>query len=404
MLFDDGPRVDTGPAAYSEGRFVYYNRSARPEVGRIRDLLERWLVAYPAKERPELVTRLRLDGDAFDSAFLELFVHQLLLALGHEVEVHPEVGPDRLKRPDFLARERDSGRVAYVEAVCARAEAQAVRREKTLHARIQDDLNAFFHPDFTFILRRLHGTPTHYPKKARLHGFLAKCTEGLDVDTLRARAEAGAEIGEGLVRAFEHEGLRLELSPWPKPRHSRGDRTYRTVGAGPMEVIRSSAREAISSAIKTKAGRYGDLSEPYLVVVNCQSRWGVEEHEADEAILGQEQVVFRGGREWKLIYDGEGAFTHRSKPTNTRVSGALVLRDLTPDAITRAPVRLYHHFASKHPYLGALGALPAAQLMERTLSKVDGKNLETIFGLWPEWPFDPGDARGKGWVRTEAST
>jgi hypothetical protein len=50
-VFDDIPRTYMGPSGFAEGTFAYYNRSARPEVGRVRDLLERWVEAYPEKER-----------------------------------------------------------------------------------------------------------------------------------------------------------------------------------------------------------------------------------------------------------------------------------------------------------------------------------------------------------------
>ena len=132
--------------------------------------------------------------------------------------------------------------------------------------------------------------------------------------------------------------------------------------------------------MKKKAARYGELPWPYIVAVNCTARWGGKA---------------------RLVYDGEGAFTHRHRPTNTRVSAVLVCRDLAPHSVTRADVRLYHHLEPKRPYAGPLDGLPQARRDGDVLAYAPGvaPSLAEIFGLWPEWPYEPGDPRGGGWKR-----
>lgn len=397
LLFDEGMRDYTGPSDYAEGSLSYYKRSARPEVGRIRELIEGWLESYPAPERQEPIARLRKDFGTFHAAFFELFTFQLLRATGHDVEPHPVI-PGTSRRPDFLAKPLNGGAPCYVEAITVRAETADRQRERQLHARVQDDLNAFRHPDFFFHIARLEGWPKEYPKRAALHQFLREVLSGLDAADIAARIEGGESVDRSLRRQYSHKGMTLEIHPWPKSEKNRGRTDQRSVGAGPITIIRSTAREAMRDAIKTKARRYGDLRHPYLVAVNCMAEWGVEDHEAPEALLGSEQVVWREDRSHQLVYSGEGAFSHRNRPTNTRVSGALVFRNLTPPTITRAEPRLYHHFAAKRPYVGALDALPHTRLQEGVLRDSEGSaDVATLLGLWPEWPFDAGDRRGMGW-------
>jgi hypothetical protein len=397
LLFDEGPRTYTGPSEYAEGSLSFYGRSARPEVGRVRELIEQWLQSYPIDARRELIARMREDFGSFSAAFFELFVHQLLVATGHDVEPHPVIdGSD--KRPDFRATPRKAGEPCYVEAITVSAESADRQRERRLHARIQDDLNAFRHPDFFFHIARLDGSPTEYPKRAEMHRFLRDALHGLDAAEIAARIESAESIDQSLRRRYLHKGMTLEVYPWPKSERNRGRTDLRTIGAGPIRIIRSTAREAIRDAIKTKARRYGDLPHPYLVAVNCTAEWGVDDHEPPEALLGAEEVRWNEDGSHQLAYSGEGAFAHRSRPTNTRVSGALVFRNLTPPSVTRADPRLFHHFAAKRPYSGPLDVLPHSRLQEGVLRDSEGTaDVALLLGLWPEWPFDSGDRRGMGW-------
>ena len=132
ILFDEVARTYHGPSEYAEGPLAYYSRSARPEVERIRAQIEKWLRAYPAPERSELVTRMRQDHEVFHAAFFELFVHQLLIATGHEVILHPAM-EGTAKRPDFLATSKEQGTSCVVECVTVVAEAETEHRERKLH-------------------------------------------------------------------------------------------------------------------------------------------------------------------------------------------------------------------------------------------------------------------------------
>jgi hypothetical protein len=364
----------------------------------VRELLERWLSGYPEESRYELIGRFRADFGAFHSAFFELYLHTLLVALGHRIDLHPAVA-GTAKRPDFLATPRDGGEPCYFEAVVAGDESVEQKTERLLQDRIHDDIDAFRHPDFFFVLARLDGRPNEYPRRRDLHAFLRATLEGLDPEDVARRIQSGEAVSSTLRRRFSHKGLELELYPWPKSPKARGNTDVRSVGAGPVRVLRSTAREAIRSAVKAKAARYGELPHPYIVAVNCSSRWGVEEDEVREALLGREELrIPHGEGDPQLVYDGEGAFNHKHRPVNTRVSAVLAFRDLAPSSVLHTQVRLYHHIAPKRPYVGPLDVLPCARRVADVLKYFPdtGWGPETLFGLNPEWPYEPGQPRVLG--------
>ncbi len=75
---------------YGEPDFSYLDRSARPEAVRVRAALESWLLRYPAADIPNMVARLRNGSDAeFASATFEIYLHEILLRLGFEVDGNP---------------------------------------------------------------------------------------------------------------------------------------------------------------------------------------------------------------------------------------------------------------------------------------------------------------------------
>src|SRR6266478_755554 len=110
-LFDHIQRTNYEPATHSEDTFSFLNRSASLESESVRDLLESFFRRYPSSESAELKSRFKTQ---FDSAFFELYLHELLLRLGCEVTVHPTLKGIGAK-PDFLVRFRQ-GQEVILEA------------------------------------------------------------------------------------------------------------------------------------------------------------------------------------------------------------------------------------------------------------------------------------------------
>lgn len=119
MLFDPYDRTDASRKRQTESSWAFLNRSARPEIDRVREYLDTEVSNYPAVERDELVARLR-SGDevAFRSATFEVLIHWGLLSMGCTLQPHPDPGTGSAKRPDFLVRS-PAGEEFFLDAVLA---------------------------------------------------------------------------------------------------------------------------------------------------------------------------------------------------------------------------------------------------------------------------------------------
>jgi hypothetical protein len=141
-LFDDMKRDDEGPASYSEPKFGYLNRSARPAFLAIRTVLEGWFSSYPEAHRKDLHGRFRSSDDTqHRSAFFELFLHELLLRLGCRAEIHPSVAGTS-KSPDFLVESKIDG-MFYLEAVVASGESREEASTRAISSGLHDILDRF---------------------------------------------------------------------------------------------------------------------------------------------------------------------------------------------------------------------------------------------------------------------
>jgi hypothetical protein len=79
------------------------NRRAGRDYDRIRDLIEVWAAKLPLSAYADLQGRMQSgDDNDFDSAFFELYLHELLVTTGHAATSHPVIRGTS-KRPDFLA-------------------------------------------------------------------------------------------------------------------------------------------------------------------------------------------------------------------------------------------------------------------------------------------------------------
>src|SRR5437868_609232 len=86
-LFDSRMRTDEGPAKYTESRFEYLNRTARPRFGQIRELLQEWFSRYPEFDEPQWLNRFRDSDDRHHvGAFFELYTRAFLETCGLTVE------------------------------------------------------------------------------------------------------------------------------------------------------------------------------------------------------------------------------------------------------------------------------------------------------------------------------
>ena len=217
-IFDDVERVLDDGRLLAEPQFAYLNRSGRPEAAEVRDFLEGCLDRYPAANREQMRSLIRLE-DRYEAAVFELLVHEWCLRAGMEIlEVEPAV-PETLHRPDFLVAAAD-GRTFYLEATVSTGTTRAEAGRRRIVAAVIEAVQRLELPDFLLDIRT-RGSPDAQFSRRRFLGEVRRWLDGLD------HAEVMATLDRGNpppTRVFQLKGLSLIATAISRG-SSRGDRT-----------------------------------------------------------------------------------------------------------------------------------------------------------------------------------
>ncbi len=381
MLFDEVEREYAGPKHYAEPRFAYMNRSARPEIERIRHVLEDWFSRYPSEEQPDLRARFKSTDDIqHDGAFFELFLHELVIKQKCKVVVHPEL-PHSTRSPDFLVISPD-GKEFYLEAVIAtdksKEEQAAIRRINTVY----DVLNQLDSPDF-FLKVKVHGVPRMPPPARKWRTFLADRLAELSV----------GNASNSPPWRLKSATWDVEFEPIPKSAATRGRKGVRPLGAFVESVHWVDCRSPIRNAVSKKAKWYGQLCKPYIVAVNVICEY-VEEQDVVDALFGDVvyEVMWGGSRK---PVSGEKRIPNGAwKPkSGTRVSAVLVAFGLKPWNITGVKSRdiapafayLYLNPWAKQPSPSFLNCFPRLYVEDDRILREGGESPASLLGLPENW-------------------
>ncbi len=311
------------------------------------------------------------------SAFLELFIYHFLLARGCKViEIEPKLEHTE-KSPDFFV-ENDKQQRFYVEVVQASGlsnqEASAQARLSTALAAI-DDTPSPLH----FLDLKVTGQPAQplSTKKLRtaLKSWIASLPEG---------------EGAKKVAPFVHEEheAKILITAWPR---NKPDQSGKAIGIQRTPVIQVNPSQEIFPALKGKAGRYGKLDHPYLVVINGLSM-NHDETAVLDALLGKEAVRLSKGPNGEEIVqqirepNGVWHGPREGEARNTRLSGVLALKQVDPwNFASKTGLLVPNPRAEKPlPQLG-LGTNEMVISGDKYLRK-EGKQMHELVGLPAPWP------------------
>jgi hypothetical protein len=394
-LFDSTiDRSDLGPARHAEPHFQYLNRSGRAEAGKIRELLELWFSHYPQLHQAELRSRLRSpDVVHHHAAFFELYLHELLVTLGYEVELHPSVeGTDR--RPDFYATRSNSDSFVLEAIVATDKSAEEMAAEARLN-QVYDALNGVRSPNFFIGIDVPEGPPSPPPGRA-LRAAIEAFVKDLDPDLLALAFQRDGF--DALPRGvFQHEGWSLEYFPIPKSPNARGDTNIRPLGMmGSMQAKWVDERVALRDALLKKASRYGELGQPYIVAVNAVGQH-LDLTDVMEGLFGKESFVFRAGADGRsqdpeMRRQRDGAWIGPKGPINTRVSAALIGSSIVPWSVAAYSPSIYHNPWAKHPSLDAFRELPTYSPVGQEMKLRAGATFRELVGLPEGWPMEQASA------------
>jgi hypothetical protein len=385
-VFDDIDRSKDDAAAYSEPHFTYLNRTARRDFAQVRALVDEWFSRYPVAHQKGLLPRLRSRRDGvFSGAFFELYIHEVLLRLGYSIEVHPPNPSGARTHPDFFAYGR-GGAGLYVEATFTGDESDAEAAAQARINRAYDALNRIDSADF-FLHPEDHGSPAT-PVPMRFRAEVARFLMEQDYERCVQLFAAGGFAALPTGR-FEHDGWTVTYSPIPKKKSARGQPGLRPIAVtGPAEPYRLDNVTALRTAVRRKAGKYGNLDQPLIIAVNAASQ-RLSDYWVMAALFGSECAVTRGGvKEVARVPDG--VWTGIGGPQRQRVSAVLIASSLSPWSVAKQPITLYHHPWAHRPCLDALAELPqAVPSNDRTRVELrKGMAPHTLFELSEDWPGD----------------
>ena len=191
-LYDQIVRAERRARRQNESSFDYMNGSARPGICAIRELLEQWFEHLQDDAKADIRARFRSRDDVqHQSAWFELFWHELMRRGGYDLEIHPTVA-NVTTNPDFLAQRNGVSRF-YLEATLAMrpGDPAADRRLAQLH----DTLDRMDSPDY-FLTFEYRGSPEDNIRGRALRERLGRWLQQLDFEeisrprcrTLRSRA------------------------------------------------------------------------------------------------------------------------------------------------------------------------------------------------------------------------
>jgi len=388
-LFDEVVRIEKRPRRQNEGAFEYMNSSSRPGICGIRNLLEQWFEHLQNDAKADVRARFRSRDDAQQqSAWFELFWHELLRCSGYDVEIHPLLA-DVTTNPDFLAK-RNGVSQFYLEATLAMppGDPAADRRLAELH----DTLDRMNSPDY-FLHFEYRGSPEGNIRGRALRERLERWLQQLDFEEISRLRENQAE-GAIPTYSWSEQGVTLTFEPIPKGPRFRGQPGARPVGAvAPMEMRLLRTLDDIRTAIEGKATKYGALELPLVVAVNVMDDF-CDDLDAWNALFGEEQLlaIRQSDGQWRDEWGPRvpnGAWRGRNGPRNTLVSAVVVTHQLSPSNLRTRTAQFVHNPWAAHPLPAEALALTQVSVapVDGRIHRRAGTSIADILGIAPVWPI-----------------
>jgi len=388
-LYDQIVRAERRARRQNESGFDYMNSSARPGICAIRELLEHWFEHLPDNAQADIRARFRSrDEVQHQSAWFELFWHELLRCGGYDAEVHPTVA-NVTTNPDFLPK-RDGVSKFYLEATLAMppGDLAADRRLAELH----DTLDRMNSPDY-FLEFQYRGSPEGNIRGRALRERLEHWLQQLNFEEI-SRSYQDQNYGAVPTFTWSEQGLSLTFTPLPKGHQFRGQTGgARPVGAVmPMEMRMLRTHDDIRAAVEGKATKYGDLEIPLVVAVNIMDDF-CDDLDVWNALFGEEQLlaILQADGQWRDEWGPRvpnGAWRGRGGPRNTLVSAVVVTHQLSPSNLRTHAVELIHNPWAAHPL-----SAESFRLAQRTVAvpngrihRQDGTSAADLLGIPEPWP------------------
>ena len=385
-LFSLGPRPDNGPAPYAWSAYRVLDRSHFQRSAEVRRELDDWFSRLPPKAAVQIAARFRDDNDIVHlGAFLELYVHELGLRMGAKIDI--DVGNDEAdkRRPDFLLSWGDVE--VYVEATAIAGDDVNTARDKHHLDQLYDAINAVTAPRFFVgveVLKRGASTPPCRRLTARVQRWL----ERLDPDVVLADTAREPDNPHKRVIDLGEWAVRLQASAIQDDGHHFPH--HRVVGTRFDGVGSIDDLTPLRRKFKRKAGHYGELDKPYVLVALAAGTF-VDDRDVEHALLGP--IGYRYDLdEQRLVGERQrdGAWIRDRGPVYTRLSGVLTLVNLSPAAVCAVEPTFWANPWAKRPlpHPGPWRCVEASPT-GRTVEHERAQAIADLFGLPQRWPTEP---------------
>lgn len=335
-LFDDKARVNLEYANHQHDTYEFYDNSAIEKFVVIRNELNNWFSKYPNSAKKQLKRDFQSN---FDSAFFELFIHELFLKQGFSLIPHPTI-PNSTKNPDFLARK---GEVEiYLEAKVATDESKEERAIKVKQYVICDTINQINCPDYWIDIREINFLSSKQAKLSKIKQSLERDINKYGPILVVSNEDTHYKGREKYITYID-ENVEIVLSLWPcSVKKSRPIGSY-SFGDGYM----GGCEESIKNAMKAKGYRYGNLDKPYIVCINTLSSKQTHTEDIYNALFGSQRVISfsdRNNPSQQFQASSDGIFNEHSKHSYSSVSGVFITR------IFPSNIHVANHWLIKHPF------------------------------------------------------
>jgi hypothetical protein len=386
MLFDKLSRKDNRPRKYAEPLFAFLNRSPQQDFREIRNLLESWFSHYPSVQRNSFRTRFCSDDDlSHQCAFFELYMHELLLKMDYEIEIHPDVEGVGT-HPEFLVRRKGKS-LFFLECTLARGSKDDVAAQKR-ESILYDTLDKTNSPNF-FLEIEITKYTTMPPPGAIWRKTLEKNLLSLAPDDPLYQLDDPDLLPKWKLK---DRGWEVIFTPIPKQLEARGKSGIRPVGVtwfGPT-WIKDHIR--IKKSIKEKATKYGSLGLPYIIAVNVISHF-TDNISIECALFGDEIIKVHRNPDGSFAHEPgrrkNGSWIGPKGPQNRGVSAAVIFSYLLWGNITKIAPILWHNPWAQNPLSSEFWCLPQKKvnLNNGHIETIAGKRIFDIFALPENWPI-----------------
>jgi len=386
-VFDTFPRNDLTYASNSESQFHYLNRSGRPEVYRIRELIENWFAQYPEAEKDRLRRELRSSEDnTFHSAFWELYWYTLLRMQGFHVEVHVAEKESNRNR-DFRC---SIGSVVFFLEATVVYESVEEQKQSDIRNKIIDHINQHaFVPGFRYDLDiTLQGKT--FPKLSKITRELRSWVSFFNREDLWEKTQLSGYKDLPTIQLSSGEwSFTFRLIPRSKDEELVED--ARSIAIGPMMSRCWNPEDSIRNSLKRKAIHYKQSGFAYFIAINCFFNFPLNNDNEDiiAALYGTPTVIYNPHTQQGCpSRKRNGFWIGPNGPCNRNITGVLYCDRLSPWTVSKSSPILFENPWTRYPIPEGILLFTRVTLNETSqrLITSPGIHARDMLGLSEEWP------------------